>query len=114
MGVGEGGGGGQGCASPPPSFLTQMLGAPFAVKKGPPCLLKRKRLYSQLYEANVANKTIKGILQGPKRLCGVYLMVLGETKSISSLSGPTDPNFVKVEEIEMFIYYRKMNDLSRK
>ena len=63
MGVSEGGG----------YFLDTHIGGPVAVKKGP-SLLTRKKFYSQLYEANGANRTIKGTLESPKRLCKINLM----------------------------------------
>ena len=38
---------------------------------------------------------------------------LGDTKSISRLTGPTDPDFVRFEKIIMLMYYRKTTDLNR-
>ena len=53
-------------APPPPTFLTQVLGPPVTLKKGT-SLLAQKRLYSQLFEANAAERTIIWPLEGSKK-----------------------------------------------
>ena len=52
---------------PPHLFDTYVgVGASLAVKKGPLLTLTIKRLYSQLYEASGANRTIKETIKGSK------------------------------------------------
>ena len=47
-------------------------------------------------------------VKGTKRAC----TDLGDTKSISRLTGPTDPDFVGFEKIIMLVYYRKTTGLN--
>ena len=65
---------GVGGAQDPPLFWHTCWG-PLSLWRRGPSLPTRKRLYSQLYKANSASRTIKGPLEGPKRLRGIYSML---------------------------------------
>ena len=88
----KGGQGGDG----PPTFGTQMVGAPVGLKKGP-SLLARKILYCHLFEASGANRMIKWTHEGPKRLCGIDLMSLRPKNKIKwahqKVQGVNRPNY---------------------